>query len=87
MVYEHDYIWIYDILHRYTFPILNVYDIDKKEICITHKKMNFLIIFTGYILPATSYGSKLCFIINLYFYITFVDYFYAISFKMMVQHE
>ena len=30
------------------------------------------------IIPATSYGSKLCFIINLYFYITFVYDFYAI---------
>ena len=34
--------------------------------------MNFIIIFSRYIIPATSYGSKLCFIINLYFY-TFVD--------------
>ena len=58
-----------------------MHDIDKKEICITHKKMDFLIIFSGYIIPATSYESKLCFIINLYFHITFVDDFYAISFK------
>ena len=29
--------------------------------------MDFIIIFSGYIIPATSYGSKLCFIINLYF--------------------
>ena len=58
-----------------------MHDIDKTEICITHTKMDFLIIFSGYIIPATSYGSKLCFIINLYFYITFVDDFYAILFK------
>ena len=45
------------------------------------KEMDFIIIFSGYIIPATSYGSKLCFIINLYFYITFVDYFYTILFK------
>ena len=56
-------------------------DRDKKEICVIHKRMDFLIIFSGYIIPATSYGSKLCFITNLYFYITFVDDFYAISFK------
>ena len=54
---------------------------DTKDICITCKKMDFLIIFSGYIIPATSYGSKLCFIINLYFYTTFVDDFYAILFK------
>ena len=42
------------------------------EICITHKKMDFIIIFSGYIIPTNAYGSKLCFIINLYFYITFV---------------
>ena len=35
----------------------NVHDIDMKEICITYKKMDFLIIFSGYIIPATSYGS------------------------------
>ena len=58
-----------------------MHDIDTKEICITYKKMNFLIIFSGYIIPATSYGSKLCFIINSYFYITFVDDFYTILFK------
>ena len=58
-----------------------MHDIDKKEICITRKKMDFLIIFSGYIILATSYGSKLCFIISLHFYITFVDDFYAISFK------
>ena len=29
-------------------------------------------IYTTFIILATSYGSKLCFIINLYFYITFV---------------
>ena len=49
-------------------------------LCI--EKMDFLIIFGGYIIPATSYGSKLCFIIILYFYITFVDDFYAILFKL-----
>ena len=58
-----------------------MHDIYMKEICITHKKMDFLLIFSGYIMPATSYGSKLCFIINLYFYITFVYDFYAILFK------
>ena len=58
-----------------------MHDIDMKEICITYKKINFLIIFSGFIIPATSYGSKLCFIINLYFYTTFVDDFYAILFK------
>ena len=26
---------------------------DKKEICIIHKKMDFLTIFSGYIIPAT----------------------------------
>ena len=52
-----------------------------KEICITHKKMDSIIIFRGNIIPATSYGSKLCLIINLYLYITFVCDFYAISFK------
>ena len=52
-----------------------------KGICITHKKMDFLTIFTGHIILATSYGNKLCFIINLYFYITFVDDFSAILFK------
>ena len=55
--------------------------LDMKEICITHRKMDFPIIFSGYIIPATSYGSKLCFIANLYFYTTFVDDFYAILFK------
>ena len=58
-----------------------MHDIHTKEICITHKKMDFLIIFSGYIIPATSYGSKLCFIINLYFYIPFADDFYAILLK------
>ena len=38
---------------------------------------DFIIVFSGYIIPATSYGSKLCFISNLYFFITFVDEFYA----------
>ena len=52
-----------------------------KDICITYEKMDFLIIFSGYIILAFSYGSKLCFIINLYFYTTFVDDFYAILFK------
>ena len=50
----------------------------KKRYVLCIKKMDFLIIFSGYIIPATSYGSKLCFIINLYFYITFVEEFYAI---------
>ena len=58
-----------------------MHDIDTEEICITYKKMDFLIIFSAYIIPATSYGSKLCFIINLYFYTTFADDFYAILFK------
>ena len=58
-----------------------MHDIDMKEICITYKKMDFLIIFSGYIILTTSYGSKLCFITNLYFYTTFVDDFYAILFK------
>ena len=43
--------------------------------------MDFLIIFSGYIIPATSYRSKLCFIINRDFYTTFVDDFYTILFK------
>ena len=51
-----------------------------KEIYITHRKMDFIIIFSGNIISATSYGSKLYFIINLYFYITFVYDF------MIVQH-
>ena len=56
-----------------------MHDIDKKEICIMHKEDGFFkIIFSGYIIPETSHGSKLCFIINLCFYITFVDDFYAI---------
>ena len=42
-----------------------MHDIYMKEICITHKKINFLIIFSGYIILANSYGSKQCFIINL----------------------
>ena len=58
-----------------------MHDIYTKKVCITHEKMDFLIIFSGYLTRATSYGSKLCFIINLYFYITFVDDFYAILFK------
>ena len=58
-----------------------MHDIDMKDMCITHKKMDFITIFNGYIIPATSYGSKLCFIINLYFYTTFVDDFYTILFK------
>ena len=58
-----------------------MHDISMNEICISHKNMDFIIIFSGYIIPATSYGSKLCLIINLYFYITFVDDFYAILFK------
>ena len=53
----------------------------RKRYVLHIKKMDFLIISSGYILPATSRGSKLCFIINLYFYITFVDDFYAISSK------
>ena len=40
-----------------------MHDIHMKEICITHKKISFLIIFSGYIIQATLYGSKLCFII------------------------
>ena len=52
-----------------------------KEVCITHKKMDFLIIFSEYLTLATSHGSKLCFILFLYFYISFVDDFYAILFK------
>ena len=43
--------------------------------------MDFIIIFSKDIIPATLYGSKLCFIINLYSYATFVDDFYAILFK------
>ena len=58
-----------------------MHDIDIKDICVTHKWKDFIIIFGRYIIPATSYGSKLCFIINLYFYTTFVDDFYAILFK------
>ena len=50
-----------------------MHDIDMEVISITHKKMDFLIIFSGYTIPATSYGSKLSFITNLYFYTTFVD--------------
>ena len=42
------------------------------------ESIHTLTIFSGYIILATSYGSKLCFIINLYFYIIFVDEFYAI---------
>ena len=49
--------------------------------------MDFIIIFSEYIILATSYGSKLCFIINLYFYTTFVDDFYAIFIQMTVQHK
>ena len=43
-VYKHDYIWIYNILIRYTFLVLlesNVHDIDKNELCIMNKKMIF----------------------------------------------
>ena len=40
--------------------------------------MDFIIIFSGYIIPATSHESKLCFIINLYFYTTFAYEFYVI---------
>ena len=58
-----------------------MHDIDIKDIGITYKQMDFLIIFNGYIILATSYGSKLCFIINLYFYIIFVCDFYTILFK------
>ena len=58
-----------------------MHDIDMKEICITNKKMDFPIIFNGYIILATLYGSKLCFIISLFFNTTFVDDFYAILFK------
>ena len=56
-----------------------MHDIDTKDICITHKKMNFLIIFSGYTILATPYGSKLCF----YFYYQFILLydFYAISFE------
>ena len=42
-----------------------MHDIDMKEMC---RKMDFLIIFSGHIILANSYGSKLCFIINLYLY-------------------
>ena len=55
-----------------------MHDIDTKR-NVLHIKG--LIIFSGYIIPATSYGSKLCFTINLYFYITFVDDFYAIFYS------
>ena len=58
-----------------------MHDIDIKDIGITCNYMDFIIIFSGYIILATSYGSKLCFIINLYFYTTFVYDFYAILFK------
>ena len=54
---------------------------------ITCKYTNFIIIFTTYIILATSYGSELCFLINLYFYTTFVDDFYANFIQRMVQHE
>ena len=50
-----------------------MHDIDTKEKCTTYKKTDFPIIFSGYIIPVTSHGSKLCFIINLYFYTIFVD--------------
>ena len=73
IVYQYHYAWIYAILYiSYIIRIniqSNVHDIYTKEICITHKKMDFLIVFSGYLIPATSYGSKLCFIISLYFYI------------------
>ena len=49
--------------------------------------MDFKIIFNGYIILATSYRSKLCFIINLYFYTTFVSDSYAIFIQMAAQHE
>ena len=53
-----------------------------KDVHITHKKMDFLIIFSGYILYWQLHMEVNCvFIINLYFYIIFVDDFYAISFK------
>ena len=52
-----------------------------KEMYITDKEMDFLTIFSGHITLVTSYGSKLCFIIDLYFYTTFVDDFYTILFK------
>ena len=46
-----------------------MHDIDTKDIHITHKKMDFLIIFSGYTLPATSYGSKLFFLLSIYTFI------------------
>ena len=59
---------------------LNMHDIDIKNKSPTYNWMDFIIIFRGYIIPATSHGSKLCFIINL-FYTTSVYDFYAILFK------
>ena len=64
-----------------------MHDVDIKDIGITYKYMDFIIIFSGYIIPATPYGSELCFIINLYFYTTFVYDFYAIFIQMTAQHE
>ena len=58
-----------------------MHDIDKIEINITHKQIDFSMIYITCIIPATSYGSELCFIINLYFYITFVYDFYAILYE------
>ena len=60
-----------------------MHDIDKIIIDITHRLMDLLMIHIHItcIIPATSYGSKLCFIINLYFYITFVYDFDAILYQ------
>ena len=55
--------------------------IDIKDIGITYNQMDFMIIFSGYIILATSYGSKLCFIMNLSFYTAFVYDFHAILVK------
>ena len=49
-----------------------MHDIDIKNISATYNWMDFIIIFSGYIIPATLYGSKLCsiriytFILHLY---------------------
>ena len=48
-----------------------MHETDIKDIGITCNQMDFMIIFSGYIILATSYRNKLCFIINLYFYTTF----------------
>ena len=46
-----------------------MHDIYMKEICIIHKKMDFLTIFSGYIIPTTFYMEVNCVLLSIHTFI------------------